>query len=138
LFRSGPAGGRGAEPSDGEVQERAPLLCLDDQRGVGVGLDAPQAKLDVAGALRCQGRRGSFQRQVPVALDADGKWQDLTDDLEGCQAFEVMAGTGRPGSERFGLMHAIAMNAYNPTLGIFNFLNRRRGIRTTHAYYSRR
>jgi len=38
----------------------------------------------------------------------------------------------------FALMHAVVLNAYNPTLGLFNFFNRRRGIRATHAFYSRR
>ncbi|CAG9186470.1 hypothetical protein [Cupriavidus pampae] len=113
------------------------LLCLDQDQRVGIGTERPQTRLDVAGTVRSSGREGAYTREHPVVLRADGTWQDLTDDLEGCQAFEVVAGAGLRGKGRFGLVHAIAVNTYNPTLGLFNFLNRKRGIRCTHGYYSR-
>ncbi|GAB3255503.1 hypothetical protein [Chitinimonas naiadis] len=114
------------------------VLCLDRAGRVGVGNETPQAELDVTGTLRSTGRQGSYVRSGTERLKADGKWKDLTDELSGCQAFEVMAGVGTPGSGRFGLLHAVCINTYNPTLGILNFLNRKRGIRCTHGYYSRR
>ena len=40
---------------------------------------------------------------------------------------ELTAGVGVPRGGRFALVHAIALNTYNPTLGWLNFLNRRRG-----------
>lgn len=116
----------------------APLLVLDPAQRVGIGTETPQAELDVAGTVRSSGRRGAYRRTREVPLLANGEWQDLTDELHGCQAFEIVAGAGHSGTGRFGLIHAIALNAYNPTLGFLEFLNRRRGIRMTHGYYSRR
>ena len=134
--------GRAAGAVEGEGKEEGEvgpaLLCLDQARRIGIGTEQPAATLDVAGAVRSRGRQGAFGRTHATPLRADGTWQDLTDDLEGCQAFEVMAGAGLRGKGRFGMVHAIAVNTYNPTLGLFDFLNRKRGIRCTHGYYSRR
>ncbi len=128
------------EGADGTAtgQTSPALLCLDQDRRIGIGTESPQAALDVAGVVRSRGRQGAQARQVEVPLLANGEWQDLTDTLEGCQAFEIMAGAGHRGKGRFGLMHAIAINTYNPTLGLFNLFNRKRGIRATHGYYGRR
>lgn len=114
------------------------LLCLEQDRRIGIGTERPQTMLDVAGTVRSRGRQGAFTREQAVPLRADGTWQDLTDDLDGCQMFEIVAGAGLRGKGRYGLMHAIAANTYNPTLGLLNFLNQKRGIRCTHGYYSRR
>jgi hypothetical protein len=133
LIRANPGASVDAAPAP-------PLWSLDSaQRGrVGIRTANPQAALDVDGVVRSTGRRGSCARATPVPLLANGQWQDLTDDLAGCQAFELTAGAGHPGQGRFAMLHATALNAYNPTLGILDFLNRKRGIRCTHAYYARR
>jgi hypothetical protein len=117
------------------LRANSPLLCLDRGQRVGIATDKPQAELDVAGDVRSSGRRGAYPTQV---VKANGIWQPLISGLKGCQGFEVMAGAGLPGSGHFSLMHAIALNAYNPTLGWLNLFNRKRGIRATHAYYGRR
>ncbi|GGY13869.1 hypothetical protein [Paludibacterium paludis] len=116
----------------------AARLCLTQDGLVGIGTESPRAQLDVAGVVASHGRRGAPPAGVSLPLLANGRWQDLTGDLAGCQAFEVVAGAGHQGAGRFGLLHAIALNTYNPTLGIFNLFNRKRGIRATHGYYSRR
>jgi len=135
---NGKAGG-GSDGVESAAGTPAPaLLCLEQDQRIGIGTERPQTMLDVAGTVRSHGREGAFTREHPIPLRADGTWQDLTDDLDGCQMFEIVAGAGLRGKGRFGLMHAIAANTYNPTLGLFNFLNRKRGIRCTHAYYSRR
>lgn len=127
------------EPSqDGPADAAAPLWCLDPAGRVGIRNANPEAELDIDGVLRSKGRRGSYAPATPKPLAADGEWHDLTDDLEGCQAFEVTAGAGHQGKGRFALTHAVALNTYNPTLGILNFLNRKRGIRNTDAFYARR
>jgi hypothetical protein len=127
------------EPSrEGQLDTAAPLWCLDPAGRVGIRTANPEDALDVDGVLRSKGRRGSYARATAVPLPADGEWHDLTDDLEGCQAFEVTAGAGHQGKGRFALMHAVALNTYNPTLGILNFLNRKRGIRSNDAFYARR
>jgi hypothetical protein len=114
----------------------SPVLSLDAQHGVGIGTAAPQATLDVRGTVGSQGRRG----MLPLAQErllANGGWQDLTGDLEGCQAFEVVAGAGCAGTGHFGLVHAIAMSAYNPG-GWLAWTSERRGIRRTQAWWGRR
>jgi hypothetical protein len=120
----------------------APLLCLDADQGggqrVGIGTAAPQDMLDVQGTVRSSGRRGSYQRNAPEPLRANGQWQNLTDDLQGCQGFELMAGVGQKGSGRFALLQAVALNTYNPTWGWLDFFNRKRGIRSTQAFWGRR
>lgn len=134
LFRA-----NGKQPQDGQP-DTPPLLCLDPtaQGRIGIRNANPEAELDIDGVLRSKGRRGSHARATAVPLLANGEWQDLTDDLDGCQAFEVTAGAGHQGKGRFALMHAVALNTYNPTLGVLNFLNRKRGIRSTDAFYARR
>lgn len=118
-------------PSNGA----SPLLSLDADKGVGIGTAQPQNKLDVRGTVGSEGRKGT--RPLPaLPLLADGQWHDLTEDLEGCQAFEVMAGVGVRDSGHFGMLHAIAMSAYNP--GGWMWWRNRRGIRQTHAWWGRR
>jgi hypothetical protein len=131
---------RSNQPPAGDVSPDSvpPLWTLDPAGRVGIRHAQPEAALDVDGVVRSKGRRGSYARSPAVPLLANGQWQDLTDDLDGCQAFEVTAGAGRQGEGHFALVHAVALNTYNPTLGIFDFFNRKRGINTTHAFYSRR
>lgn len=117
--------------------ETVPLWCLDPSGQVGIGTTNPQDTLDVDGVVRSKGRRGGYARASAKPLLANGEWQDLSDDLYGCQAFEITAGAGQRGKGRFALLHAVALNTYNPTLGIFDFLNRKRGIRCDHAFYAR-
>ena len=115
-----------------------PVLALDAKARVGVNTGTPKHTLDVAGVVASQGRRGTYQPLRPVPILANGEWQDITDNLSGCQAFEVMAGAGLPGGGRYALMHAIALNTYNPTAGWLDFLSRRKRITPHHAYYGRR
>ncbi|MDC8760339.1 hypothetical protein [Janthinobacterium fluminis] len=67
-----------------------------------------QFQLDVQGRVVADGRIGRAVATVP----ADGAWHDITCDLSGCHAFEVMAGTGKQGSGKYALMHAYALNAF--------------------------
>jgi hypothetical protein len=127
------------EPSqDGHADPAAPLWCLDPAGRIGIRNANPETTLDINGALRSTGRLGNYTRATATPLLANGEWQDLTDSLSGCQAFEVTAGAGHQGKGHFALTHAVALNTYNPTLGILDFLNRKRGIRSTDAYYARR
>ena len=114
----------------------APLLSLDTRQRVGIGTTAPQTTLDVRGTVGSQGRRGLLA--APAPLLANGQWQDLTSDLEGCQGFEVVAGAGQTGTGHFGLLHAIALSAYNPGGGLWAWWRARRGIRQTQDWWGRR
>lgn len=127
-----------ADLQQGQAGTTAPLWSLDPDGRVGIGKADPLTTLDVNGVVSSTGRRGSYARTSDAPILANGEWQDLTDDLFGCQAFEITAGVGHKGQGRFGLLHAVALNTYNPTLGVFNFLNRKRGISSTSAFYARR
>lgn len=113
-----------------------PLLSLDPLQRVGIGTPNPADTLDVTGHVAAQGRRGN--RPLPGPVMATGKWYDLTEELEGCQGFEVVAGVGLPGSGHFSLLHAVALNTYNPGQGLLGWFRRHRGIRITQAWWGRR
>ncbi len=133
----------------------APCVMTLDPRGrVGVSNDRPQYALDVNGVLRSAGRIGGYEprnRGAEQADDrkgggyekspvpADGEWHDITGWLEGCQAFEVMAGAGdKKGRGRYALLHAIALNTFNPSRSLFDLFWPRKRIRAREAYYSSR
>lgn len=108
---------------------------------VGINNAAPRHALDVAGTLASEGRLGSFRDHVAAALPANGQAHTLIDRLSGCQAFEIMAGVGAEGTGRYALLHAVALNTFNPVVQWWQRLwppARRRGIRMTQAHYGRR
>ncbi len=110
---------------------------------VGIGIAQPQAALDVFGVIASHGRRGLMHQRTPEGkpLLANGQWHALTGPLRGCQALEITAGVGLPDQGRFALVHAIAMNTYNPMPGWLSWLSRlsrRNPIRCQHAWYGQR
>lgn len=75
------------------------------------GTDVPQMfELDMAGCVVSDGRRG---RDGSRKVEANGHWQDISDTLEGCNAFEIMAGVGKKGSGKYAVLHAFALMAFN-------------------------
>jgi len=130
-------GAAAARERDG-LEPAPPVLALDARGRVGVGTDSPRQALDVAGVVASEGRLGRYAAQgLPQPL-ADGEWHDLTGPLEGCQAFEVIAGAGHAGGGRFALVHAVALNAYNPRPGWLDLFGLRRRIRAQGMWYGRR
>lgn len=112
----------------------SPSLTLDPEGRVGVNNKDPEWDLDVRGVVRSEGRIGgnpAGETWVP----ADGKWHNITDPLTGCHAFEVMAGVGKKKTGRYALMHAFALNTFNPKGFFFNFLNLKKRIHYHQAYY---
>lgn len=129
-FRSGDA-----EPAE------APLLALDAAARVGINTAAPRQALEVAGVVASRGRLGTWQpdnADASPGCPADGEWHDLTDHLSGCQAFEVMAGVGQRHGGRYALLHAVALNTFNPDAGWLDFLSRKKRIRSQAAWYGKR
>jgi hypothetical protein len=141
VFRPGPASGSGE-----------PVLALGTAR-VGINTANPQYELDVGGVVQMRGRLGGYVpknfldaqgnktdagTEAESVIVADGEWHDITGPLRGCHAFEIMAGAGNENSGRYGMLHAVAMNAFNPRPWPLSFLDAKRAIRATHAYYGRR
>lgn len=131
LRRAGAAEDGTAPAPDGAL---APGLALSRDGRVGISVADPAWRLDVDGVARARGRIGYAGPDETVP--ADGKWHDISPSLTGCQAFEIVAGVGaQPGRGRYALLHAIALNAYNPRNLFLNWLFGRRSIRRQTAVF---
>jgi hypothetical protein len=77
---------------------------------VGIGARSNGAyKLQVNGFAGFEGRVGTYvQGQVP----SDGNWHSIIEGLDNCQAFEIIARTGKKGSGKFAILHAHALSAF--------------------------
>jgi hypothetical protein len=117
---------------DSDQETENPLLTLTEEGRVGIKSTSPAFDLDVNGTIRSTGRFGRSG-----VVPADGEWHAITPKLDGCHALEIIAGVGLSGKKkgRYAFLHAIAMNTYNPTGWFFNFLNQKKKIRCTHAWY---
>jgi hypothetical protein len=135
-----------------------PILTFGEQGNVGINTTKPQQALDVAGVLRTQGRMGGMFAHVPTVgeedqpagqaieanIPADGNWHRITPILEGCHAFEIVAGVGIQWTGQYAMVRANAMNTCDPR-GMFAwllerlpFLNFKNRISCQHAYYRSR
>ncbi len=113
------------------LNDVTPLSLTDDGK-VGVNTNSPCWTLDVNGVISAQGRVGTYRQGM---VPADGKWHNVTEELDGVQAFEIMAGAGLKGSGKYALIHAIALNTFNPKGAWFNIFNRKKRIKCHQAYY---
>lgn len=82
-----------------------------------------ELRAEFKGIVGSEGRKGTYRNG---SVPADGRWHKIADKLDNCQAFEVMARTGKKGSGRFSIMHAIALSAFGKSNG---------RIRKTRAYF---
>jgi hypothetical protein len=111
-----------------------PAMTFTADGRVGVKKISPDHELDVEGVVAAHGRiGGNPDRQKTIS--ADGDWHNITGALYGCQALEIMAGVGSKGTGRYALMNATAINAFNPSGWIFNFLNLKKKIKYHQSYY---
>jgi hypothetical protein len=62
------------------------------------------------------------QGQVP----SDGKWHSIIEGLDNCQAFEIIARTGKKSFGKFAILHAYALSAFGRS---------RNRIRKVSAHY---
>lgn len=92
-------------------------------------------RLDVGGGIRSPARLGIGLTQ-DSCVPANGEFQPITDKLKGFQALEVVAKVELKEEKRFAIMHAIALNAYNPPWRILNFWNRSKRIKIHQSYHS--
>jgi len=94
---------------------------------VGINNNDPEHELDVSGIVASDGRIGREGSNREVR--ADGKWHPIVTGLDGCQAFEIMAGVGRKHSGRYALLHAFALNT---------FFSKKDNITSHQAHFSSR
>lgn len=96
--------GNGGEEADGEKIR------------VGINNNNPGHEMDVNGVVASDGRIGREGRRENK-VRADGEWHPIITGLDGCQAFEIMAGVGKQRSGRYALLHAFALNTFNSKKG---------------------
>jgi len=83
---------------------------------VGINKNTPEHELDVNGVIASDGRLGR-EGGNEFRVRADGKWHLIITQLNGCQAFEIMAGVGKKRSGRYALLHAFALSTFNSKKG---------------------
>ncbi|NRD75151.1 hypothetical protein HQQ94_18385 [Shewanella sp. VB17] len=120
--------------------ESASVLSLTPTACVGINCDKPSETLEVNGTVKSIGRLGgAFEKELGLtSVKADGQWHNISPKLEGCHAFEVMAGVGIKSSGRYALIRSIAMNTCDPDrywFDIFNWFSHKKTIKSQHAYY---
>jgi hypothetical protein len=97
---------------------------------IGIKKKSPLFELDVNGTMCSSGRVGNFNSNdgEKIKVVADGEWHELLSGLNGCQAFEIIAGVGKKRTGKYALMHAIAINVFG----------NRGKIRYTQSFYMAR
>lgn len=111
-----------SEPDESERDDTSTFLHQDGS--VGFGKRCTQGlKAEFNGFVGMEGRKGTYKHGY---VPADGKWHKVAEGLDNCQAFEVMARTGKKRSGKFSIMHAIALSAFGKSSS---------SIRKTRAYY---
>ena len=109
----------------------APAAREGTERGkirVGINQDNPEHELDVNGVMVADGRIGRAGKKGNE-VRADGQWHPIIRNLDGCHAYEIMAGVGKRRSGRYALLHAFALSTFNSKKG---------NITSHQAYYSSR
>lgn len=94
---------------------------------VGVNNNNPEHAIDVEGVVSSNGRIGREGGEEKRQVLADGEWHPIITGLDGCQAFEIMAGVGKRNSGRYALLHAFALSTFNSAKG---------NITSHQAYFS--
>jgi len=98
----------------------SPLLTLRTDGHIELGDQT--GEIHLSNQLNIPGRKGSFlQGNVP----ADGKWHDITPELEGCWALEVVAGAGKRHTGKHAMIVATVMHSFG----------KRARIRKTGSHY---
>ncbi|SMO48704.1 adhesin [Gracilimonas mengyeensis] len=112
--------------------DKEEVMSFSPDGKVGIGKEVPEETLDVNGTVAMKGRKGSYtdgkqEESVKQKVPADGKWHNILTGLDGCHAYEIMAGVGKKKSGQYALLHAIALSTFGGW--------RTGKIRKTQAHY---
>ncbi|HEY8402140.1 MAG TPA: adhesin, partial [Cytophagaceae bacterium] len=103
------------------------ILTLTNSGKVGINNNNPEFELDVKGAVAMSGRIGNaYQGKVL----ADGKWHPILTDLNGCHAFEIVAGIGKKKTGRYALIHAFALSTFGKSKSKIDIRQAYYGVRS--------
>ena len=103
-----------------------PTIYFGEGGNVGIGTDYPKCKLEVDGFIASKGRMGTYKQGN---LKADRSWSTLikSDELKGCEAFEIIASVGGTDEKgKYALIYAIVISTFG---------NSRSKISKTCAHY---
>jgi hypothetical protein len=85
------------------------VLAMTQEGKVGINKAFPNYTLDVNGTIAVQSRVGSFKQGKVLA---DGKWHVVLEKLNGCYAFDIIAGVGKKRTGKYALLHAYALSTF--------------------------
>jgi hypothetical protein len=85
-------------------------VFFHDNGNVGIGKKCDDNyRVDIDGFAAMKGRIGTYPADQNF-VKADGKWHPIITGLKNAQAFEVVARTGKKGTGKLAIMHAIALS----------------------------
>jgi hypothetical protein len=102
------------------------VLTLTQDKKVGINNTEPKHELDVNGTVAMRQRVGTYQQGRVLA---DGNWHVILEKLNGCQAFDIIAGIGKKRTGKYAILHAYALSTFGRS---------RNKIQTHQAYYGSR
>lgn len=109
------------------------VLSLSQAGRIGVNNAEPLHTLDVKGVIKTDGLVGTSLHNK--AIPADGHWHNISEKLEGCQAFDVVLGVGIKRSGRYALLKACAMNTCAPVDYLWGLITWKKPIKSQQAHY---
>lgn len=101
----------------GGSEEAMPLLTLSAAGKVKV-----EGDMEVEGKITTREVRGGY---ITGEVDADGKWHDITEEMDGICALRIIAACGRKGHGKYAVAEATAMHCFG----------KRRRIRSFSSWY---
>lgn len=119
----GDSGSKKLNIKQGNQEQSA--FVIDSKNRVGVNLESPNYNFEVGGTIASVGRVGTY---ASGEVKADGEWKTILTDLEGVNAFELIAvAHASEGKGKYALLEASLLNAYS---------GKRGRIRRTNDFYS--
>ncbi len=97
--------------ADADTDDKTFFFGRDGSLGIGDRCNK-EHRMHVDGFVGMDGRIGTYESGEVLA---DGRWKTILDNLKYCNAFEVVARTGKPlknGNPKFALFHAIAVATF--------------------------
>tara|TARA_B100001250_G_scaffold414407_1_gene452594 strand:+ start:6241 stop:6981 length:741 start_codon:yes stop_codon:yes gene_type:complete len=92
------------------------LLKIKEDGNIGINTENPGYSLHVNGTLGVNSRIGTYRRG---AVSADGRWHKVVSDLDGINAFEVVAQvSGQLNSGNYCMSHAIALSTFGGKMSL--------------------
>lgn len=107
-------------------KEGSDLLTFSALNKIGVKVENPEHDLDVGGVIGMHSREGT---KYKGSVEATGEWSPIIENLNGCHAFEIVAGVGKKKTGKYALILAHAISTFGKS---------KSKIKVTQGYYGTR